>query len=72
MGILYKGIYANFKCAAWEFSSKQGLLRPMGSYDGVSYLLSSRCLPVCLGFKGLELAMKLGLVPGNGYVIYRI
>ena len=31
MGIVYTGIYAKFKCAAWELSSIQGLLSPMGS-----------------------------------------
>ena len=55
--VLYTGIYAKFMCAALEFSSIQGVVKPMGSRAWVTCLLPTRFSLIGLGFKGLEIAL---------------
>ena len=49
-----------FRCAALEFLSNPDVVKPMGSYVWLSFLLLSRCSSVWLGLKGLEITIKQG------------
>ena len=46
-----------FRCAAFEFSSKWGVVKSMGSQACVFCLLPSMCTSVALGFNDVEMVM---------------
>ena len=50
-----------FRCTVLEFSSKQGVVNPIGSYTRISCLLPGRCSPLGLAFR-----TKNGDVVGHG------
>ena len=49
-----------FRCAALEFLGNPDVVKPMGRYVWLSFLLLNRSSPVWLGLKGLEITIKLG------------
>ena len=70
MGILYTGMYAKFRCVAWEFLSKQGVVSPWVVRPGCP----AHCLvgyPRWFGLLGLKNINIVGSLESNGYTIYR-